>query len=92
MRRARLIFDGSLGKRVDFRVAPDFGGGKAELQDGYIVLQYAIGLVNGTVDGGNNDGNTRVALNYEETSFEGGASKGDRPAEQLVVTRMQVAF
>jgi phosphate-selective porin OprO/OprP len=36
VRRARVIFDGTLGKPFEYRVAPDFGGGKAELQDGYL--------------------------------------------------------
>lgn len=36
LRRARVILDGTLGKQFEYRVAPDFGGGKAELQDGYL--------------------------------------------------------
>lgn len=36
VRRARVIFDGTAGKRFEFRVAPDFGCGKVELQDGYV--------------------------------------------------------
>lgn len=35
-RRARAIFDGTLGKQFEFRLAPDFGGGKSELQDCYL--------------------------------------------------------
>ena len=36
IRRARLIFDGTLGKQIEYRIAPDFGNGTAQLQDGYI--------------------------------------------------------
>ncbi len=36
LRRARVIIDGSVGKKIAFRIAPDFGGGKSELQDGYL--------------------------------------------------------
>jgi len=36
LRRARLIFDGTLSQNFDFRIAPDFGGGKTELQDAYL--------------------------------------------------------
>lgn len=36
MRRARAIFEGTLSKQFEFRLAPDFGGGKAEIQDGYL--------------------------------------------------------
>jgi len=36
LRRARLIVDGKLGKYFEARIAPDFGGGKSELQDGYL--------------------------------------------------------
>lgn len=39
LRRARLTFDGTLGQYFDFRIAPDFGGGKAELQDGYLDIK-----------------------------------------------------
>ena len=36
--------------------------------------------------------NTKLALDYEQTSFDGGASEADRPDEQVVFTRLQVAF
>jgi phosphate-selective porin OprO/OprP len=36
IRRARVIIDGTLGKRFEFRIAPDFGNGQSQLQDGYI--------------------------------------------------------
>jgi phosphate-selective porin OprO/OprP len=36
VRRARLIVDGQFGKYFEMRVAPDFGNGKTELQDGYL--------------------------------------------------------
>lgn len=36
IRRARLIFDGALGNDFEFRIAPDFAGGTAQLQDGYL--------------------------------------------------------
>jgi len=35
LRRARPIFEGSLGKYVDFRFVPDFGNGQALLYDAY---------------------------------------------------------
>jgi hypothetical protein len=31
-------------------------------------------------------------VNYERTTFDGGAPEGDRDPEQLVVTRLQVYF
>jgi phosphate-selective porin OprO and OprP len=34
----------------------------------------------------------RALVNYERTDFEGGAANGDRKPEDLVVSRMQVAF
>jgi phosphate-selective porin OprO/OprP len=34
----------------------------------------------------------RALVNYERTTFEGGAPEGDRDPEQLVVTRLQVYF
>ena len=36
--------------------------------------------------------NTKVALDYEQASFDGGASEGDRPDEKIVLTRFQFAF
>lgn len=36
LRRARVIIDGQLGKQFAFRIAPEFGGGSAQLQDGYL--------------------------------------------------------
>lgn len=35
LRRVRPIFEGVLGKDVDFRIMPDFGGGTTTLQDAY---------------------------------------------------------
>lgn len=35
LRRARLIFDGTVGSSVSFKIAPDFGGGSTVLQDAY---------------------------------------------------------
>jgi phosphate-selective porin OprO/OprP len=34
----------------------------------------------------------KVVLNYEHTTFEGGAATGDRPSEDFVVTRFQHSF
>ncbi len=45
LRRARLIFDGSIGQQFDFRIAPDFGGGKSELQDGYLDFKPASAAI-----------------------------------------------
>ena len=36
LRRARVIIDGAVGKNFAFRIAPDFGDGTTQLQDGYI--------------------------------------------------------
>lgn len=36
VRRARIIIDGQLGKSIAFRIAPEFGGGSTQLQDGYV--------------------------------------------------------
>lgn len=39
IRRARPIFEGTLFGYADFRIMPDFGGGSASLQDGYLNLR-----------------------------------------------------
>jgi len=36
LRSIRPIFEGSLGKRFDFRLMPDFGGGQTVLQEAYL--------------------------------------------------------
>lgn len=41
LRRVRPIFEGSLGKYVDFRIMPDFGGVSTTLQDAYAELKFA---------------------------------------------------
>ena len=49
LRRVRPIFEGVLGKSVDFRIMPDFGGGSTVLQDAYLgytaspILKLRIG-------------------------------------------------
>jgi phosphate-selective porin OprO/OprP len=40
LRRARPILQGTLYKFIGFRVVPDFGEGKAVLQDAYLDLRY----------------------------------------------------
>jgi phosphate-selective porin OprO/OprP len=40
LRRVRPIFEGSVSKYIDFRIMPDFGGGKTELQDAWLDLKY----------------------------------------------------
>lgn len=44
IRRARLIFDGQFGPYFEMRIAPDFGNGKSELQDGYLDIKPDPGL------------------------------------------------
>lgn len=36
--------------------------------------------------------NAKIAVDYEQTSFAGGAADGDRPDEKVVIARAQVAF
>src|SRR5262247_1284982 len=36
LRRVRLLFEGTVFRYFDFRIMPDWGGGTAVLQDGYI--------------------------------------------------------
>ena len=37
--------------------------------------------------------NTKILLDYEQTSFDGGAAKGaDRPDEKLALARFQIAY
>jgi phosphate-selective porin OprO/OprP len=36
--------------------------------------------------------NAKFAINYEETTFDGGATDGDRPDEQVILTRLQIAY
>ena len=36
--------------------------------------------------------NLKFNLNYENFEFEGGAADGDRPAERVILARMQVSF
>lgn len=40
LRRVRPIFEGTVFKDIDFRVMPDFGSGKTELQDAYLDFKY----------------------------------------------------
>lgn len=40
LRRVRPVFQGVLYKHIGFRVVPDFGEGKAALQDAYLELRY----------------------------------------------------
>jgi phosphate-selective porin OprO/OprP len=41
VRRARLIFDGTVGKLFDFYIMPDFGNGQSTLVDGYGEMKLA---------------------------------------------------
>lgn len=43
LRRVYLVIDGILSKDFDFKISPDFGQGKAVLQDGYIGYKYSPG-------------------------------------------------
>lgn len=36
--------------------------------------------------------NARFSVDYEQTSFDGGAASGDRPEEKVVIARAQVTF
>ena len=36
--------------------------------------------------------NFKLMANYEKTTFEGGARGADRPAEIVVLTRLQAAY
>ncbi len=58
VRRARVILDGAVGNPFEFRVAPDFGGGKTELQDAYLDYKPS-GLVSVRV------GRTKVPFGIE---------------------------
>jgi len=40
LRRARPFFEGTVFKDIDFRIVPDFGEGKAALQDAYLDFKY----------------------------------------------------
>jgi phosphate-selective porin OprO/OprP len=40
LRRARLLFEGTLFENIDFRVMPEFGGSSPTLQDAYVNLRY----------------------------------------------------
>jgi len=40
LRRVRPIVEGTLAKHFDFRIMPDFGGGKTVLQDAYLNARY----------------------------------------------------
>src|SRR5437016_3633254 len=44
VRRARLIFDGTVGKLFDFYIMPDFGAGASTLVDGYGEFKFAPSL------------------------------------------------
>ncbi|MGH8220536.1 MAG: OprO/OprP family phosphate-selective porin [Steroidobacteraceae bacterium] len=41
LRRVRPILEGTLDGIFDFRIMPDFGGGKTILQDGYVAVRFA---------------------------------------------------
>lgn len=36
--------------------------------------------------------NVKFQLNYEQTDFTGGGTKGERPKERAILSRFQVAF
>ncbi|WP_298433472.1 porin [Geobacter sp.] len=40
LRRVRPIVEGTMYRYFDFRIMPDFGGGKVELQDAYLDIRY----------------------------------------------------
>jgi phosphate-selective porin OprO/OprP len=40
LRRARPIFEGTLFEIFDYRIMPDFGGGTASIQDGYLNARF----------------------------------------------------
>lgn len=40
LRRVRPIIEGTFFKDIDFRIVPDFGQGKTELQDAYLDFKY----------------------------------------------------
>jgi phosphate-selective porin OprO/OprP len=40
LRRARLLFEGTLYENVDFRIMPDFAGASPTLQDAYLNIRY----------------------------------------------------
>ena len=40
LRRVRPIFEGTVAKNFDFRIMPDFGNGKTELQDAYLDIRF----------------------------------------------------
>lgn len=44
LRRVRPQFDGTVGKYIDFRIMPDFGGGATVLYDAYLNLNYRPGF------------------------------------------------
>jgi hypothetical protein len=59
LRRARLTFDAEYGERWSLRLQPDFGQGRAQLQDGYVA--FAEGAVTARV------GRFRPAFGVERT-------------------------
>jgi len=36
--------------------------------------------------------NLRIMLDYEHTNFDGGSTSGDRPDENVILTRLQLGF
>ena len=44
LRRIRPLFEGTLFKYFDFRILPDWGGGTAVIQDGYVAARVSQGL------------------------------------------------
>lgn len=44
VRRARLIFDGTVGSKFNFYIMPDFGSGASTLVDGYGEFVFAPGI------------------------------------------------
>jgi phosphate-selective porin OprO and OprP len=46
VRRARPIIEGTLANQFDFKIMPDFGGGTAVLQDGYMDYRSPSSLFN----------------------------------------------
>lgn len=44
LRRVRPVLEATVAKRVDVRIMPDWGGGSASLQDGYVEVRAGAGL------------------------------------------------
>lgn len=80
LRRVRIVFQGTVFDRFDFKVMPNFGLGRAELQDAYLDARFSPFVAVRA-------GKFKVPVGLELLQ-----SPTNMAFENLILTRMQIAF